>query len=65
MTDYSEIRRLARGRKIALVDLSARIGMWRNYFHDMEKNGRDIPWDKLCAIAEMMNVDPERLVKFD
>ena len=65
MTDFAEIRRLARGRKIPLTDLSESIGMWRMYFTEMERNGRDIPWDKLCVIAKYMRVDPERLVKFE
>ncbi|MBQ7500996.1 MAG: helix-turn-helix transcriptional regulator [Clostridia bacterium] len=65
MTDYSEIRRLAKGRHISLTDLSETIGMWRNYFYEMERNGLDIPWNKLCVIADTLRVDPERLVRFE
>ena len=65
MTDYSEIKRLARGRHVSLTDIADKIGMWRKYFYIMERNGQDIPWDKLCVIAETLNVDPERLVKYE
>ena len=65
MTDFAEIRRLARGRHIALMDLAETIGMWRNYFYVCEKDGLSIPWEKLCVIAKTLRVDPERLVKFD
>ena len=64
MTDYAEIRRLAKGRKLSLTDLAERIGMWRRYCYEMERQGRDIPWDKLCLIAGIMRIDPEELVRF-
>ena len=65
MTDFAEIKRLARGRHISLTDLSESIGMWRKYFYEYEKAGLDVPWDKICTIAEVLRVDPERLVKFE
>ena len=65
MTDYKEIKRLAKCRRIPLTGLSEAVGLWRCCFETYEKENIDIPWGKLRVIAEILRVDPERLVRFD
>lgn len=55
------IRELAKQSDLPLAFLCRRIGVAKVYFNDIDKSGRDIPDDKLSAIAELLNTTPEYL----
>ena len=44
-----------------LAFLCRRIGVAKVYFNDIDKSGRDIPDDKLSAIANLLSTTPEYL----
>lgn len=55
------IRELAKQNDLPLAFLCRRIGVAKVYFNDIDKSGRDIPDDKLSAIANLLNTTPEYL----
>lgn len=55
------IRELAKQNDLPLAFLCRRIGVAKVYFNDIDKSGRDIPDDKLSAIANLLSTTPEYL----
>ena len=63
MEIVKKIKFLAQERGIKLNFICAQLGLTsRTYFHDIEKNGRTIPADKLSIIADILNTTPEYLL---
>lgn len=62
MVNVTKIRTLCAEKGIKLVFLIEKLGLKsRTYFQDIEKNGRDIPLDRLELIAETLNTTVEYL----
>ena len=63
MEIVKKIKSLAQERGIKLNFICTQLGLTsRTYFHDIEKNGRTIPADKLSIIADILNTTPEYLL---
>ena len=62
MTVVERIRSLAKKQGRSLSYLCKQMNVARVYFIDVEKNGRDIPMDKLETIANILNVSVDYLL---
>ena len=63
MNTVQRIRDRAKEKGLKLNYICSELGLTsRTYFNDIEKNGREIPSDRLKKIAEILNTTPEYLL---